>query len=72
MGIIIGVFKWGFKMGVINGHLNRDFKRGFEGVLYRYFAWGFKRGFCMGILNGILKGYFHGVLKWVFGGVWGF
>jgi len=28
MGIIIGDFKWGFKMGVINGHLNRDFKRG--------------------------------------------
>jgi len=29
MGIIIGDYKWGFKMGVINEHLNRDFKRGF-------------------------------------------
>jgi len=38
LGNIIGDFKWGFKMGVINGHLNRDFKRGFVGVLNRYFA----------------------------------
>jgi len=38
MGIIIGDFIWGFKKGVINGHLNRDFKRRFEGVLKRYSA----------------------------------